>query len=76
MYELACFLSPLVVDVVLRVIIQRQVLAVQCVVFSLQVSSDLAVDSRPALLGIFASCSMEKCAQSMLRLLGSLSSCT
>ena len=36
-------------------------------IFSVKGSSDPAVDSRPALLGIFASCSMEKCAQSMLR---------
>ena len=36
-------------------------------IFSVKESSDPAVDSRPALLGIFASCSMEKCAQSMLR---------
>ena len=36
-------------------------------IFSVKESSNPAVDSRPALLGIFASCSMEECAQSMLR---------
>ena len=35
-----------------------------------KVSSDPAVDSRPALLGFFGSCSLEKCAQSLLRLRG------
>ena len=37
-----------------------------CGIFSVMGSSDLAVDSRAALLGICASYSMEKCAQSML----------
>ena len=36
--------------------------------FFVKESSDPAVDPRPALLGIFPSCSMEKCVQSMLRL--------
>ena len=35
-------------------------------IFSVKGSTDPAVISRPALLGIFASCSMEKCEQSML----------
>ena len=35
-----------------------------------KVCSDPAVDSRPALLGFFGSCSLEKCAQSLLRFRG------
>ena len=34
------------------------------------VSSDPAVDSRPALVGFFGSCSLEKCAQSLPRFRG------
>ena len=38
----------------------------------MNVSSDPAVDSRPALQGFVGSCSLEKCGQSLLRLRGLL----
>ena len=41
-------------------------------IFFVKVSSDPAVVSRPALLGSFGSCSLEKCAQSLVRLRGLL----
>ena len=41
-------------------------------IFFVKVSSDPAVDSRPVLLFFFGSCSLEKCAQSLLRLRGLL----
>ena len=42
---------------------------ISSVVF-VKVNSDPAVNSRPALLGFFGSCSLEKCAQSLLRFRG------